>query len=62
MTVVYTKTQSFIINPRILKEYFEIEDGENLTKEEMSQMFSEIPNSELIDLCDMYSVQNEIED
>ena len=44
------------------KEYFEIEDGENLTKEEMSQMFSEIPDSELIDLCDMYSVQNEIED
>ena len=61
MNVIYTRTQSFVINPRILEEYFEIEDGENLTKEEMSQMFSEIPDHELVDLCDMYSIQNEIE-
>lgn len=61
MNVIYTRTQSFVINPRILEEYFEIEDGENLTKEEMSQMFSEIPAHELVDLCDMYSIQNEIE-
>ena len=61
MNVIYTRTQSFVISPRILEEYFEIENGENLTKEEMSQMFSEIPISELVDLCDMYSVQNEIE-
>lgn len=62
MNVIYTRTQSFVISPRILEEYFEIENGEILTREEMSQMFSKIPDSELIDLCDMYSVENEIEE
>ena len=61
MNVIYTRTQSFVINPRILEEYFDIENGENLTKEQMSQMFSEIPACDLIELCDIYSIQNEIE-
>lgn len=60
MTVTYTRTQNFIINPRVLEEYFEVENGENLTEEEMVSMFSEIPTHELIDLCDMFNEEDEV--
>lgn len=60
MKVVYTRTQNFIINPRVLEEYFDVENGENLTEEEMASMFSEIPTPELIDLCDMFTKEDEV--
>jgi 5'-3' exonuclease len=61
MLVAYEKTVTVFINPRILEEYYEIENAEKLTKEEMSKLFSEIPVNELIDLCEDYVIESEVE-
>lgn len=55
MLVVYERIESVIINPRILEEYFDIDDATKLTKKEMSEKFSQIPMGELIDLCENHN-------
>jgi len=61
MIVAYTKTETVFINPRILEEYFELEEkAEDLSPETMAELFSEIPMSELIDLSEMYNSYNEV--
>ena len=42
MLVMYTKTTPVYINPRMLEEYYEIENAENLTKEEMTNLLDEL--------------------
>ncbi len=61
MLVAYEKTVTVLINPRVLEEYYEIEDTEKLTKEEMNNLFSEIPVNELINLCENYIIENRVE-
>lgn len=61
MLVSYEKTITVLINPRILEEYYEIENAEELTKEEMSNLFSEIPLNELIDCCENFIIESEVE-
>ena len=61
MLVAYEKTITILINPQVLEEYYEIEDTEKLTKEEMSNLFSEIPVNELIDLCENFIIENKVE-
>lgn len=61
MIVAYTKTETFFINPRILEEYFDLEENaENLSPETMSELFSEISTSELFDLSEEYNSYNEV--
>lgn len=60
MLVMYTKTTTVYVNPRILEEFYEIENVENLTKEEMANLFSEIPISDLVDCCENFTVENEV--
>jgi hypothetical protein len=61
MLVAYEKTVTVLINPRVLEEYYEIEDTEKLTKEEMNNLFSGIPVNELINLCENYIIENRVE-
>lgn len=61
MIVAYTKTETFFINPRILEEYFDLEENaENLSPETMTELFSEISTSELFDLSEEYNSYNEV--
>lgn len=56
MIVAYTRTETVFVNPRILEEYFDLttEEIEKFSPEEMAEYFSEIPMSDLVDLCEMY--------
>ena len=35
-------------------------NAENLTKEEVANLFSEIPISDLVDCCENFTVENEV--
>lgn len=61
MLVAYEKTVTVFINPRVLEEYYEIDNAEKLTGEEMNNLFSEIPENELIDLCEKCVIESEVE-
>ena len=60
MVVAYTKTQTVFINPRMLEEYFDIDDATALSPEEMAALFNKIPMVELIDMCETYSLESEV--
>ena len=61
MLVSYERTTTVLINPRILEEYYEVENVEKLTKEEMNDLFSEIPLNELIDCCENFIIESKTE-
>lgn len=63
MLVAYTRTQTVFINPRILEEYFELEENErfeDLSSDDLSKLFAEIPISELVDLSEEYNIDHEV--
>lgn len=61
MLVSYERTTTVLINPRILEEYYEVENVGKLTKEEMNDLFSEIPLNELIDCCENFIIESKVE-
>lgn len=63
MLVTYTRTQTVFISPRILEEYFELEENErfeDLSSDDLSKLFAEIPMSELVDLSEEYNIDHEV--
>lgn len=63
MLVAYTRTQTVFINPRILEEYFELEENEkfeDFSPNDLSKLFAEIPISELVDLSEEYNICHEV--
>ena len=63
MLVAYTRTQTVFISPRILEEYFELEENErfeDLSSDDLSKLFAEIPMSELVDLSEEYNIDHEV--
>ena len=63
MLVAYTRTQTVFINPRILEEYFELEENEkfeDFSSDDLSKFFAEIPISELVDLSEKYDIYHNV--
>jgi len=55
MLVLFEKTVLYTVDTSILTEYFDFEnvkETEELSEETLADLFSEIPETELIDYCD----------
>ena len=61
MIVEVQKTFYAFVNPRILEEYYEDIDVNKLTNEEMTELFSEIPENDLIDYGEDYGYSTKVE-
>lgn len=61
MIVEVQKTFYAFVNPKILEEYYEDVEVDKLTTEEMEEIFSEISENELIDLCEDYGYSTKVE-
>jgi len=61
MIVEVTKSFYAFVNPRMLEEYYEDVEVDKLTNEEMTELFSQISEADLIDYSEEYGYSTKVE-
>lgn len=61
MKVTYTRTYTFTVDKRKLEDFFEVNNGDDITNEEATELFNNITIIDLVDVCDNFDITGTVE-
>lgn len=61
MKVTYTRTYTFTVDKRKLEDFFEVDNGDDITNEEATELFNNITIIDLVDVCDNFDITGTVE-
>lgn len=61
MKVTYTRTYTFTVDKKKLEDFFEVDNGDDITNEEATELFNNITIIDLVDVCDNFDITGTVE-